>query len=131
MPRKTLDIIAALRQKSLLGPAVGDLSSRGAWLVFLKALYGLPLDDAELATFRKHTGRDDPRPGGYAEGSGHRGPAVRKDGDGCVAGALRGGSRGPGRAVRSDHSPSWLRTAGRPSVPSWGTCAAPSRSRPP
>lgn len=38
-----------------------------AWRAFVKAVYGHPLDDAELPLFKKHTGLDRPRPEGYAE----------------------------------------------------------------
>jgi hypothetical protein len=40
-----------------------------AWLVFLRALYGLPLDDEGVETFRAHTGRTtyDPPAGGWRE----------------------------------------------------------------
>lgn len=64
-----MNIIEALRDSSLLGalPAFRSLDSWGAWLVFLKAVYGLALDGAEIETFRKHTGRTTPRPGGYPE----------------------------------------------------------------
>lgn len=37
------------------------------WDVFLAAVYGLPLSDAALALFRRHTGRQTPRPCGYPE----------------------------------------------------------------
>jgi len=58
MPR-TKTIIDALRDPQLLGalPAFRDLSTWAAWLVFLKAFYGLMLDAAELALFRERTGR--------------------------------------------------------------------------
>lgn len=37
------------------------------WDAFLRAVYGLPLDDEGLGWFREHTGREVPRPGGYPE----------------------------------------------------------------
>jgi hypothetical protein len=39
-----------------------------AWLVFLKAVFGLPMDPAELELFRKYTPRMDPPKGGVKEG---------------------------------------------------------------
>lgn len=64
-----MNILEALREPALLGglPAFRDLATWRAWLVFLKAIYGLPMDAAELETFRKHTGRTSPHPGGYPE----------------------------------------------------------------
>jgi hypothetical protein len=38
-----------------------------AWFCFLKVLFGLPLDEAELAIFQACTGRSAPSPGGYNE----------------------------------------------------------------
>lgn len=69
MTARTLDVVASLRDPRLLGglPAFRDLSTWGPWLVFVKAVYGLPLDAAELEIFRKHTGRREPRVGGYPE----------------------------------------------------------------
>ena len=67
----TLTIIDALRDPRLFGalPAFRDLSTWGAWLVFLKACYGLNLDTSETAVFCRHTGRStyDPPAGGYRE----------------------------------------------------------------
>lgn len=42
-------------------------SSQVAWDAILAAIYGLPMDEAQLAAFRQHTGRSEPRPGGYSE----------------------------------------------------------------
>jgi hypothetical protein len=54
-----MNIIDALQAPHLLGalPAFRDLSTWRAWIVFLKATYGLPMDAAEEATFFTHTGR--------------------------------------------------------------------------
>lgn len=66
-----MTIVEALRDRRLFGalPRFRDLTTWAAgWLVFLKAFYGLPLDGAaEREAFRKHTGRSEPRPGGYPE----------------------------------------------------------------
>ena len=67
-----LTIIEALTHPQIFGalPAFQNLESWSAWLVFLKASYGLPLADAtELAIFTKHTGRSvyAPPSGGFAE----------------------------------------------------------------
>ena len=67
----SLTIVDALSDPTLFGglPAFRDLTSWGAWLVFLKASYGLPLDDAEQEVFRLHTGRFtyEPPTGGWRE----------------------------------------------------------------
>ena len=86
MPR-TKTIIDALRDPQLLGalPAFRDLSTWAAWLVFLKAFYGLMLDAAELALFRERTGRPVPRAGGYAEAVAIVGC---QSGKSCIAGAV-------------------------------------------
>jgi hypothetical protein len=62
-------ILDALGDPSLFGglPAFRDLSSWSSWLVFLRAIYGVPLERDDLAKFQKHTGRTTPRPGGYPE----------------------------------------------------------------
>lgn len=64
-------IIGYLTDAGLLGalPCFADLSSWRNWLVFLKAAYGLDLDESETATFRMHTGRVlyNPPKGGWSE----------------------------------------------------------------
>ena len=55
------------------------------WRVFVRAVYGLELDKADLALFRGHTGRTNPRPGGYAEAVAIVGVQSGKT---CVAAAL-------------------------------------------
>ncbi len=64
-----MTIIEALADPHLLGglPQFADLTSWSRWIVFLKAVDGLPMSDEERATFRVHTGRTAPRPGGYPE----------------------------------------------------------------
>lgn len=63
-----MTIIEAMQDPAVFGRHFSDLASWRAWIVWLKALYGLPLDAAELATFQKHTRRTTPRPGGYQTG---------------------------------------------------------------
>lgn len=46
-------------------PELGDLSTWRNWIVAEKAARGLPLDDDELDVFRRYTGRETPREGGY------------------------------------------------------------------
>ena len=58
----SMSIDRALADHRLLGSALGNLDSWATWLVVLKAAFGLPLVDAELANFRKIAG-DRPPPG--------------------------------------------------------------------
>ena len=55
-----VNIADALADPQLLGAAFPDLTSWATWLVVLKAAFALPLDAAELATFRKVAGDRDP-----------------------------------------------------------------------
>jgi hypothetical protein len=66
-----MNIIDKLLDPQLFGgmEAFRDLTSWARWIVFLKALYGLPLDEVELVAFLHHTGRTryTPPPGGFPE----------------------------------------------------------------
>lgn len=66
-----MNIIEALRDPLLFGgmPGFKDLASWGRWIVFLKCLYGVPLDGPEEdAIYRHHTERRRaPPPGGFPE----------------------------------------------------------------
>jgi len=59
-----IDIIEALNDPKLLGPVLGrHPETWDTWKVFLKAVFGLPMDGRELETFQKHTGRSEPPKG--------------------------------------------------------------------
>ena len=66
-----MNIVEAISDRNLLGasPAFHDITPWRRWLVFLAALFGLPLDAEGEALFRKATGRSvyDPPPGGWRE----------------------------------------------------------------
>ena len=66
---RPVTIVDALEDRALFGglPAFQDLSTWRPWLAWLRAVYGLPMDAEDLALFRKHTGRQKPQEGGYAE----------------------------------------------------------------
>jgi hypothetical protein len=53
----------------LLGalPPFNNQRTLTAWLAFIRATDGLPMSAADLALFRRHTGRTEPRQGGYPE----------------------------------------------------------------
>lgn len=64
-----MTILDAFSDRRLFGGlgAFRDLTTWGAWLAFLRVLYGERLNEQDLALFRKHTDRQQPRPGGYPE----------------------------------------------------------------
>jgi hypothetical protein len=68
-PKKSssTSIIDTLLDPKAFAPAFPKLETWSSWLVFLKGLYGLPMDENELAIFRVFTGRQVPNPEGYAE----------------------------------------------------------------
>jgi hypothetical protein len=66
-----MTIIEAIADRHLFGAlsVFRELASWRAWLVFLRAAYGLPLSDEDRACFQQHTGRSEyqPPPGGWPE----------------------------------------------------------------
>ena len=66
---KTTTIIGAIKDKRLFGslPKFKKLDTWTSWIVVLKAIFGLPMDGAELEIFQRHTGRTTPPLGGSKE----------------------------------------------------------------
>src|SRR5688572_10536814 len=66
-----MNILEAIRDRNLFGALAcfRDLTTWRAWVVFLSALYGLPLDAAGVEMFKRHTGRTTyaPPAGGWRE----------------------------------------------------------------
>jgi len=64
-------IVEALADRHLFGAlsVFGNLATWQAWLVLLRAAYGLPLGAEDRVRFQRHTGRTDyrPPPGGWPE----------------------------------------------------------------
>jgi phage terminase large subunit-like protein len=60
-------ILEVIRNQDLWKPWFKDTASWEAWEIFLGAMFGLPLGADALSTFTRHTGRSEPRPGGYSE----------------------------------------------------------------
>jgi hypothetical protein len=65
MSKRAPNILDACRAPTLFAKAFADRpdmlpDSWRAWFVVLKALFAIPMDDAELAIFRHHTGRTTP-----------------------------------------------------------------------
>jgi hypothetical protein len=54
---KKVNIVEAMHDKHLFKSLFRDLETWQAWQVFLKALFGLPLDDTELELYKACTGR--------------------------------------------------------------------------
>ena len=71
MKASSISVVDALRDPKLFGglPAFADLTTWTAWLVFTKAVYGLPMSPEEEQLFIRHTARSYYRPpvGGYPE----------------------------------------------------------------
>jgi hypothetical protein len=67
MKKTIIDAIADPRLFGACEAFRGGLGSWRAWLTFLRAVYGLPMDADDLGLFERHTGRQTPRPGGYVE----------------------------------------------------------------
>ena len=65
--KKRVDIVAAIRHPKIFRPLLGDLSTWAAWLVWLKGVFGLPMDSGELLLYRKCTGRTQPPRDGVKE----------------------------------------------------------------
>lgn len=55
-----MDIVTAMRDKNLFRPLFRDLSTWGSWIVALKAIFGLEMNNDELALFKQCTGRETP-----------------------------------------------------------------------
>lgn len=55
-----MDILRACADRNLFGQWFRDRDTWQAWFAFLAALFGLPIDDDQLALFRHHTGRETP-----------------------------------------------------------------------
>jgi hypothetical protein len=62
-----VSILDACADPDLFGPWFKQPETWRAWFCFLRALFGLPLDDQERVLFQQHTGRADPPAGGTRE----------------------------------------------------------------
>jgi hypothetical protein len=58
--KRTISVDAALRDRRLLGAALGDLASWQTWSIALKGAFGLPLNDAERTIFDAIAGGRNP-----------------------------------------------------------------------
>jgi hypothetical protein len=60
MAPRTVNIEQALRDPNLLGAALGDPATWATWIVVLRAMFGLPLDDKQLEIFHTVAGGRSP-----------------------------------------------------------------------
>ncbi|MHB1011951.1 MAG: hypothetical protein ACYC37_03480 [Desulfobacteria bacterium] len=63
-----MNIIDVVHDENLARPFFRDLVSWAAWIVVLKAIFALPMEEAELEVYRRHTGRKDLPQGQAREG---------------------------------------------------------------
>jgi hypothetical protein len=63
-----MDILTAIADPKLFAPWFRDPDTWRAWHAFLAALFGLPMSDDQLATYREHTGRAEPPAAPFNEG---------------------------------------------------------------
>ena len=52
LPKPTISILSACDDPALFGPAFRNPSTWAAWRAFLAALFGLPMTEPQLQTFR-------------------------------------------------------------------------------
>jgi len=64
---EAVSIIDVCRHERLFKPWFRDSETWAAWFVFLKAMFGLPMDDGERAIFTRCTARAEPPVGGSNE----------------------------------------------------------------
>src|SRR5262249_11051540 len=57
---KRPDVVQAIRNPKLFGSMFKSLDSWQAWIVWLKAVFGLEMDASEIELYRRSTGRTDP-----------------------------------------------------------------------
>jgi hypothetical protein len=57
---EAVSIIKAIEDRNLFRPLFRDLKTWAAWIVFLKALFALPMQPDELTLYRSCTGREQP-----------------------------------------------------------------------
>jgi hypothetical protein len=99
------NIISAITQGGILAPLFPKPDSWIAWHIFLRALYGLPINEQEMDVFKFCTGLETPRPGGYSEAwcvVGRRGGKSRTAATVALYEAVLGGwetRRSPGEEV--------------------------------
>jgi hypothetical protein len=64
---KKIDIISAIRNPKLFGALFRDLTTWASWIVWLKAVFGLAMDENEAELYRRLTGRASVQAVGFKE----------------------------------------------------------------
>jgi len=64
---RNISIVQAIRDPKLFGSLFDSVITWTAWLVWLKAVFGLPMTERELELYRQCTSRTDPPAGGTKE----------------------------------------------------------------
>ena len=67
-PPRLPSVVDLLADPAVFGPHFEPAASWRAWVVCLKALFGLPMDAAEVEVFHQHTGRTRPPTAAAGEG---------------------------------------------------------------
>ena len=67
MSAPAVSILDTIGDPALFAPWFKRPESWRAWFSFLRALFGLPMGEADVATFRACTGREMPAEAGYRE----------------------------------------------------------------
>lgn len=62
-----MNILEVCNHPELFGPWFKKPETFKTWFAFLAALFGLPMDEEQLAIYRKHTGRENPPVGASSE----------------------------------------------------------------
>ena len=65
--KRNISIVQAIHDPKLFGSLFDSLDTWNAWLVWLKAVFGLPMTDPDLELYRQCTNRTDPPNRGVKE----------------------------------------------------------------
>ena len=65
--KPAISIMDAVNEPDIFGPWFRNKESFAAWFCFLKVMFALPLEPAELAIFQKCTGRGTPSLSGISK----------------------------------------------------------------
>ena len=107
-PKAPISILEACQDEQIFGPWFKDRLTWVAWFAFLKVMFALPLNEAELAIFQQCTGRSAPSPAGYLEATlviGRRGGKPHVLFRSSSARAMQAKTLGIGLGVRAWHHP--------------------------
>ena len=78
--KRAVTIIDAINDRHLFAPWFKDRATWAPWFVFLAALFALPMDEEQLAIYRRCTGRTT-----VPSSPGEKRQLIKQDGNGRVA----------------------------------------------